>query len=165
MDWRADILQIVDRLRPPSLLALMPEREPLRRELARRVPGPACTFVCADQLLSEDFTVERSRLAIVAGVIERLNKRKAGKAIARLRDLYAQVMYALVPVGDTWPGLASHWTNEELIAYGLRQARQYTVEGRALILYHYDIYDYKLTPDWLNSRYWANPERWEKQRW
>ncbi|MES1925471.1 hypothetical protein T31B1_09108 [Salinisphaera sp. T31B1] len=32
-------------------------------------------------------------------------------------------------------------------------------------LYRYDIHDYKTTPDWLNKRYWANPERWDQERW
>ncbi len=27
--------------------------------------------------------------------------------------------------------------------------------------YAYDLHHYKTTPDWLNARYWAHPERWE----
>ena len=29
-------------------------------------------------------------------------------------------------------------------------------------LFHFDIYDYKQVPDWLNSRFWAHPEMWDK---
>ncbi|MGI8739448.1 MAG: DUF6231 family protein [Gammaproteobacteria bacterium] len=165
MDWRADIIGIVERLRPGSILGVMPADEPLRAELTRRTPGADCRFVSAAELLHEDFAIARSRLAIVTGVMEQLNKRDAGQLIARLRDLHAEVTYATVAIGATWPQSISHWRNEELIAYGLRQVRHYTIEGKPLNLYHYDIYDYKLTPDWLNSRYWANPERWEKERW
>jgi hypothetical protein len=32
-------------------------------------------------------------------------------------------------------------------------------------VYLFDIHDYKQTPDWLNSRNWANPERWDRYRW
>ena len=28
-------------------------------------------------------------------------------------------------------------------------------------LYYYDLDVYKTVPDWLNSRFWAHPERWE----
>ena len=28
-------------------------------------------------------------------------------------------------------------------------------------VYHYDLDTYKTVPDWLNARFWANPERWE----
>lgn len=31
--------------------------------------------------------------------------------------------------------------------------------------YGFDISDYKRTPDWLNSKYWANPRLWDKYRW
>lgn len=27
--------------------------------------------------------------------------------------------------------------------------------------YAYDLYRYKHTPEWLNARFWAHPERWE----
>jgi len=30
-----------------------------------------------------------------------------------------------------------------------------------LRIYYYDLATYKTVPDWLNSRYWAHPERWE----
>ncbi|MDD3447840.1 MAG: DUF6231 family protein [Gammaproteobacteria bacterium] len=32
-------------------------------------------------------------------------------------------------------------------------------------LYGFDIATYKVTPDWLNSRYWANPELWDRYWW
>ena len=28
-------------------------------------------------------------------------------------------------------------------------------------IFYYDLDTYKTVPDWLNSRHWANPERWE----
>jgi hypothetical protein len=28
-------------------------------------------------------------------------------------------------------------------------------------VYHYDLDVYKTVPDWLNSRFWAHPERWK----
>ena len=28
-------------------------------------------------------------------------------------------------------------------------------------LYYYDLDTYKTVPDWLNARFWANPDRWE----
>lgn len=28
-------------------------------------------------------------------------------------------------------------------------------------VYYYDLDTYKSVPDWLNARFWANPERWE----
>ncbi len=28
-------------------------------------------------------------------------------------------------------------------------------------IHYYDLDTYKAVPDWLNSRYWAHPERWQ----
>ncbi|WP_350557625.1 DUF6231 family protein [Psychrobacter sp. CAL346-MNA-CIBAN-0220] len=32
-------------------------------------------------------------------------------------------------------------------------------------LWQFNLYDYKKLPNWLNSKYWANPENWGKERW
>lgn len=165
MNWRDDIIDLARALRPEGLLAVMPENEPLRERLADYGCQAECRVVTPSSLLDPDAELPRSELAIVAGTLEHMSKREAGNVVARLRDLYAKVLYAAVPIGNDWPGMTSRWRNEDLVALGLRQWRQYAVEGKSLVLYHYDIYDYKHTPDWLNSKYWANPERWDQERW
>ena len=85
--------------------------------------------------------------------------------IARLRDLYSKFLLVAVPIGRDWQGLRSHWDCVELRALGLRLIKRYTYQGKPLHLYQFDIIDYKTTPDWLNSRHWANPEMWDKARW
>lgn len=32
-------------------------------------------------------------------------------------------------------------------------------------VFGYDLYNYRQTPDWLNAKNWANPERFDKERW
>ena len=34
-----------------------------------------------------------------------------------------------------------------------------------LKIWQFNLYDYKPQPDWLNARYWANPENFDKYRW
>lgn len=165
MNWRDDIIGIVEALNPRTLLAVMPEDDPLWVELTRRARRIDCKRVTGEELLAGHREIVRSQLALVANTLEYVDKRAGGQIIARLRDVYCAVLYALVPLGDRGSGLVSHWENRELIAYGLRPAREYAAEGGPLGLYHYDIYDYKLTPDWLNTRHWANRHRWDKQRW
>ena len=31
--------------------------------------------------------------------------------------------------------------------------------------WQFNLYDYKPTPNWLNAKYWANPENFDKYRW
>ena len=38
-------------------------------------------------------------------------------------------------------------------------------ENRSLHLFSYDLQDYKQVPDWLNAKYWANPELFGKYWW
>jgi hypothetical protein len=44
-------------------------------------------------------------------------------------------------------------------ALGFTLSATDTIEG--LCIYDYDLATYKTVPDWLNSHYWAHPERWE----
>ncbi len=34
-----------------------------------------------------------------------------------------------------------------------------------LKIWQFNLYDYKPQPDWLNAKYWANPENFDKYRW
>ena len=44
-------------------------------------------------------------------------------------------------------------------AMGFRQALHAVSDGAEYQLYEYRLKNYKQVPDWLNSRFWANPER------
>jgi len=44
-------------------------------------------------------------------------------------------------------------------ALGFMHSSAEPTEG--LHFYYYDLDTYKTVPDWLNARFWANPERWE----
>ena len=44
-------------------------------------------------------------------------------------------------------------------AMGFRRALNMVSDGSEYQLYEYRLKNYKQAPDWLNSRFWANPER------
>jgi len=54
--------------------------------------------------------------------------------------------------------LPSDWTPDPLFAFGFRQMK--TTVGSAI--FEFRLSDYKAPPDWLNARFWANPERYEQ---
>lgn len=150
---------------PASILALGPGACGVFTEFAEH--HPQTRLDCLETVPDTDAVkaLGGHELVFVSGVIEYMDKTRAGQLIALLRDLYSKRLYIRVPIGEDWPGLTSHWEPTELIAYGLRLADKHTIEGRALHLYRFDLYDYKITPQWLNSRHWANPEHWDKHRW
>jgi hypothetical protein len=45
-------------------------------------------------------------------------------------------------------------------AFGFRRVAQYAGSDVRRALYEYSLHDYKRPPDWLNSRYWAHPDRY-----
>lgn len=52
-----------------------------------------------------------------------------------------------------------------LRALGFQLIKTYRDSKGNGALFYFDIYDYKRVPSWLNSRFWAHPERWNKARW
>lgn len=100
---------------------------------------------------------KRYQLALVAGCLDTLPSDAGETLIAALRDLYAETLYCLAdPI--LWPAV-------KMVALGLRPIGVYPQPTTQHALYYFDLYDYKRTPDWLNAKFWAHPERWEKARW
>ena len=71
--------------------------------------------------------------------------------LTHLPDLLARRIL-VVAYGDQSAGLRS---------LGFTQIE--TIDGWEL--WQFNILEYKQIPDWLNSRYWANPENFDKYRW
>lgn len=71
--------------------------------------------------------------------------------LTHLRDLLARRVL-VVAYGDQSTGLR---------ALGFSQIEK--IEDWEL--WQFNILEYKQVPDWLNSRYWANPENFGKYRW
>ena len=73
--------------------------------------------------------------------------------ITRLRDLLARRVLVLAHPCHT-PLLRS---------LGFSQIEH--IDEADIIIWQFNILSYKQVPDWLNSKYWANPENWDKYRW
>lgn len=71
--------------------------------------------------------------------------------LARLRDLVADCVIAIIPNNTTI----------DYRALGFKCL----AKSAEFQLCSFDIANYKHTPDWLNSKYWANPELWNQHRW
>lgn len=97
----------------------------------------------------------RQDLVLIGG-LEALPRKDGEVLLSRLRDVYARRVLARVVLGDTWQ-------QSDMTAFGFtRLAAMAPTDG---VLYGYDVASYKTTPDWLNPRYWANPELWGEYRW
>lgn len=109
--------------------------------------------------------MQRVDLAVVAHALEMMEKRRAQNLLAALRDLYSKCLIVAVRLGSNWPGLISHWQDNELLGFGMQQVARVEKDDRPVGVYEFNIRDYKLNPDWLNARHWAHPELWDVYRW
>ena len=78
--------------------------------------------------------------------------------IAHLRDFLSLELYVLHP-GDALE------QTRRMGALGLRCLDVFDINGQLWGLNHFSLKTYKKTPNWLNSRFWANPRLWNKFRW
>ena len=99
----------------------------------------------------------RADLAIA--ILHAQDQPHASALIAALRDLYAKRVLLFLP------SAAFQWKSENLIGLGLSLLANYEIEGQAYQAWSFDIRTYKSVPDWLNPKFWANPENWNKFRW
>lgn len=155
-DFRDDISEAVSACRPDRVLAVGDTAETVLREcLPEGVPLESLDPPRAESLMGRG----RYGLVLVAGALETLDKDGGIRLIARLRDLHARRLFVAVPLGS------GGWSARDLYGLGLRRAAHCLRAEGGPQLFYFDLESYKQTPEWLNAKYWANPEMWDKYRW
>jgi len=97
-------------------------------------------------------------LVAVGETLEHLPRRDGERLLAGLRDIYARrVILRLAVTGD--------WKHQDIMALGFKQLITLDNGAQRVTFYGFDLDTYKTTPDWLNPRYWANPELFGHHRW
>ncbi|SEO53486.1 hypothetical protein SAMN04488052_101581 [Aquisalimonas asiatica] len=119
------------------------------------IDGPAPAGLSLEGATPRLPDLGRQDLVLVGG-LESLARKDGEILLSRLRDVYARRVLARVVLGGTWQ-------QKDMTAFGFtRLAEMEPADG---VLYGFDVASYKTTPDWLNPRFWANPELWDKYRW
>lgn len=97
-------------------------------------------------------------LVAIGNTLEVLPRRDAEIMLAGLRDLYARRVLLRLAANAIW-------RHQDVMAFGFTRLAQLTSDGNAVTYYGFDVGTYKTTPDWLNAKYWANPELFGRYRW
>ncbi|MCF9033982.1 DUF6231 family protein [Acinetobacter nectaris] len=110
----------------------------------------------ASDILSLPFT-QRYDLGFVvfSDDLNRHSQLERGQIIVKLRDLWAKHVVVIAPQGD----------DAFMRSLGLTRIVDDALQDSQQTLWQFNILSYKNTPDWLNSKFWANPENWNKFRW
>lgn len=166
MTFRSDILHILDSASTEPVLFVMPATGSVIAEALNAFPDLNYRIASGDEILANALPdTQRFRMAIVADTLEHMTRHEGEMLIAKLRDVLASTLYALTPSDEPDSDPHTHYNQNDMLALGLRLVKHYDQDNNPYALYYFDLYDYKTTPDWLNSKHWANPQRWNKSRW
>jgi len=121
---------------------------------------PECRLERADGApLPDELAKQRYDLALFADCLEHLPKRSGLELLGSVRNLNASRMAVLVDLD------ACEWQITDFYALALQVSDRFQRDGQTLTLFTYDLLQYKQVPDWLNARFWANPEMFGKYWW
>lgn len=97
-------------------------------------------------------------LVIVGEMLAPLAKTAATEVVAMLRNqLNAKIILLQNP---SFPLLF-----QDLLGLGFKRECKSSEQNELIDIYSYDIGNYNKKRDWNNSRFWANPQNFEKYRW
>lgn len=115
-----------------------------------------CYFNVSD-FLNLPFTQRYDLAFVLFDTDETLNlsMQDKSKLLVKLRDLMAKRLVAVSRLND-----------EKLLrSLGFTQLIDKTMHDNDFALWQFNILTYKHVPDWFNSKFWANPDNWNKYRW
>lgn len=141
MNWRDHLRDRLLALRPASVCALDPAAH---RFVERVLPGVPCHAPDAQPPVP-------CELALGIDALDGLDDRSAAALIARIRTYAAPRLLLVASPACTLDADAFR-------ALGFALSQDDTAAD--IRVHFYDIATYKTVPDWLNARFWANPERW-----
>lgn len=156
---------LVNAIAPQRMLLLGPCARQLAAEYLANAPACELTELENAKQLQDTVAETRFDLGVVCGIIENLKPRDAGILIAQLRDTLCQRLLLVVPIGEHWQHHLSVWQQTDLLAYGFTLLSSKQWNERRVEVYGFDLATYKTTPDWLNAKYWAHPELFDKYWW
>jgi DNA-binding transcriptional LysR family regulator len=131
----------------PALQAFC-EAHPLT-ELAQAAPGQ----------LPVDLASQRFDLALVVDCLEHIPKRVGLELLGGIRNLNASRIAVLADLN------ACGWQPTDFYSLALQTSERFARDAQVLTLFTYDLREYKQVPDWLNAKFWANPENFGKYWW
>lgn len=109
--------------------------------------------------LPAELAGKRYDLALLVDCLEHLEKRDGLQLLGGIRNLNASRIAVLADKG------ASQWEDRNFYSLALQASERFRRDEQVLDLFTYDVRDYKQVPDWLNAKFWANPQNFGKYWW
>ncbi|WP_095162281.1 DUF6231 family protein [Pseudomonas sp. Irchel 3F5] len=148
---------LLDRYAPQRLL-LIGERFPALEAFAQAHPQVQIAVASPGPLPTE-LAAQRFDLALLVDCLEHLSKRDGLQLLGGIRNLNASRVAVLADLS------ACGWQETDFFALALQASEKFQRDSQVLNLFTYDLREYKQVPDWLNAKFWANPENFGKYWW
>ncbi|SEI06902.1 DUF6231 family protein [Pseudomonas asplenii] len=149
---------LLDRYAPQSLLLVGASSFPALEAFQAAHPQTLVAFAEPGPLPAE-LAARRFDLALVVDCLEHLPKRAGRELLGGIRNLNASRIAVLVDMP------AADWQDSDFFALALQSSERFQRDQQVLTLFTYDLREYKQVPDWLNAKFWANPENFGKYWW
>jgi hypothetical protein len=149
---------LLDRYAPQRLLLVGTRELPAVSAFLDAHPGTQLAHAEAGPLPAE-LAAQRFDLALLVDCLEHLPKRTGLELLGGIRNLNASRLAVLVDLQ------ASGWQDTDFFALALQAGQRFQRDEQVLTLFTYDLLDYKQVPDWLNAKFWANPQHFGKYWW
>ncbi|AXM96138.1 DUF6231 family protein [Pseudomonas plecoglossicida] len=148
---------LLERFTPQRLL-LVGTRFPALDAFAQAHPDVTIETTAPGPLPAA-LAAQRFDLAVLVDCLEHLPKRTGLELLGGIRNLNASRVAVLADLP------ACGWQDTDFFALALSASEKFRRNEQVLSLFTYDLHDYKQVPDWLNARFWANPENFGKYWW
>ncbi|NWA01563.1 DUF6231 family protein [Pseudomonas gingeri] len=149
---------LLDRYAPQNLLLVGAGSFPALEAFQAAHPQTQVALAKPGALPAE-LAARRFDLALVVDCLEHLPKRAGRELLGGIRNLNASRIAVLVDMP------ASGWQDSDFFALALQSSERFQRDQQVLTLFTYDLREYKQVPDWLNAKFWANPENFGKYWW
>ncbi|MFJ4545381.1 DUF6231 family protein [Pseudomonas sp. NPDC088885] len=149
---------LLDRYAPARLLLLGASEFPALTAFKEAHPDSVVAHAAPGALPAE-LAAQRFDLALVVDCLEHLPKRDGLNLLGGIRNLNASRIAVLADLS------ACGWQETDFYSLALQASERFQRDDQVLTLFTYDLLDYKQVPDWLNARFWANPENFGKYWW
>ena len=154
-DLYSDLSQLLKEIQPNSLLLIGDTAKLQSIEAVAEVQQ-----ISTADSLSALADLGRFDLVIVLGALNELDKKQGELLLGSLKNLHAKrLLLSHTP--------SPEWSLQDFLAFAMSELNHYPVNADSpeQQLFEYNIFSYKSVPDWLNNKFWANPNMWDKQRW
>ncbi|RJG14104.1 LysR family transcriptional regulator [Pseudomonas cavernicola] len=149
---------LLDRYAPNRLLLVGASDLPALAAFQDAHPDSQLAHAAAGPLPA-DLAAQRFDLALIADCLEHLPKRTGLELLGGIRNLNASRLAVLVDLS------ACGWQDTDFFAMALQASERFQRGEQTLTLFTYDLREYKQVPDWLNAKFWANPQNFGKYWW